>query len=188
MALKLNILGKEIEINIGKPKAQKADAKFVTEKLGNIEQDKGETSLSTHFNYFFPDAEICRAETVIRGEKREYPCLNVVLLDKTTNQPVKYGTVSVRTFTTPRYTYGNKETLELSRVNIFPEIEDFSQSPKGIKNFIEDNFVGKVFTATGEADIITPQFVNNSVRYKDEFGNALPTRNVPTYTEVQVEK
>lgn len=187
MNVKFNILGKEIEVNIGKPKAVKADDKFILEKLGDVKQGKGETSLSTHFNYFFPDSEICKVEGIIRGEKREYPGLNVLLLDKDTNQPIKYGTVSVRTFTTPRYNYKNRETLERDLVNIFPEIENFSKSSKGIKDFIEDNFVGKVFSASGEVQVIDPQFVDGRAKYTDEFGNALPTRSVPTYKEVEAE-
>lgn len=182
--IKFNILGKDIEINVGKPKAIKADEKFIADKLGNINQGKGETSLSPHFNYFFPDSEICKMETVIRGTKREYPCLNVLLLDKKTNQPIKYGTVSVRTFTTPRYNYSNKETLERKEVSIFPELPSFSKSPDGIKEYLEKNVVGKVFTATGETEVVTPQFVNDTTRYSDEFGNALPTRKIPTYSEV----
>lgn len=187
MNLKFNILGKEVEVNLGKPKAAKADEKFILEKLGDVNQGKGETSLSPHFHYFFPNSEICKVEGIIRGEERKYPGLNVILLDPDTNQPIKYGTVSIRTFTTPKYNYKNKETLERELVNIFPEIENFSKSSKGIKDFIEDNFVGKVFSASGEVQIIDPQFVDGRARYIDEFGNALPTRSVPTYKEVEPE-
>lgn len=190
MSTKLNILGVEIDAeSLGKPKGVKADDSYINEKLGDINSQKGETSLSSHFNYFFPDTEVRKVESTIRGEKRDYPAVNVVLCDKETNKPLKYGSVALSTFTRARYTYKDKESTETVQVNMFPEVPLFSKTSDGLRDYLQNNFVGKCFTASGEMNVITPRFPSTGgVSYKDEFGGQLNQRVMNTYKEIEVKK
>lgn len=190
MSTKLNILGVEIDAeSLGKPKGVKADDDFIAQKLGDINSQKGENSLSPHFHYFFPDTEVRKIESNIRGNKTEYPAVNVILCDKDTGKPMKYGSVALSTFTRARYTYKDKESTETVQVNMFPEIPLFTKTADGLRDYLQNNFVGKCFAASGEVSVITPRFpATGGISYKDEFGGQLNQRVMNTYKEIEVKK